>query len=182
MTVRSSEQRRHRLIEEAAVNFFQGSGVIFKICTAAAWQIGEGNRESEQIRRQLVMQTDSRSSPIRVLAVDDHPLLREGIAALIGSQADMRLVGEAGSASEALKKFRATRPDVTLMDLQMPDGSGIDAIIAIRAECPGARIIVLTTYGGDALAGRALRAGAQAYLLAASARSFWRRFVRSTVG
>jgi len=111
------------------------------------------------------MQTDSRSSPIRVLAVDDHPLLREGIAALIGSQADMRLVGEAGSASEALEKFRATRPDVTLMDLQMPDGSGIDAIIAIRAECPGARIIVLTTYGGDALAGRALRAGAQAYLL-----------------
>jgi DNA-binding NarL/FixJ family response regulator len=102
---------------------------------------------------------------IRILAVDDHPLLREGIAALISNQADMHLVAEAASGREAIEKFRATRPDVTLMDLQMPEMSGIDAIIALRGEFPRARIIVLTTYGGDALAERALKAGAQAYVL-----------------
>jgi DNA-binding NarL/FixJ family response regulator len=102
---------------------------------------------------------------IRVLAVDDHPLLREGIAALITNQPDMQLVGEAASGLEAIEKFRATQPNVTLMDLQMPEMSGIDAIIAIRGEFPTARIIVLTTYGGDALAERALKAGAQAYVL-----------------
>jgi DNA-binding NarL/FixJ family response regulator len=105
------------------------------------------------------------SPQIRVLAVDDHPLLREGIAALLAGQPDMRLVGEAANGLEAVEKFRVCRPDVTLMDLQMPEMSGIDAIIAIRSEQPAARIIVLTTYGGDALAERALKAGAQAYVL-----------------
>lgn len=103
--------------------------------------------------------------PIRVLAVDDHPLIREGIAALIANQRDMQLVAEASSGREAVEKFRTTHPDVTLMDLQMPEMGGIDAITAIRQESPTARIIVLTTYGGDALAERALKAGAQAYVL-----------------
>jgi DNA-binding NarL/FixJ family response regulator len=102
---------------------------------------------------------------IRVLAVDDHPLLREGIAALIANQPDIELVGEASSGREAIEKVRSLRPDVTLMDLQMPEMSGINAIIAIRSEHPAARIVVLTTYGGDALAERALKAGAQAYVL-----------------
>jgi DNA-binding NarL/FixJ family response regulator len=97
--------------------------------------------------------------------VDDHPLLREGIAALIANTTDMKLVAEAANGHEALEQFRAHRPDVTLMDLQMPGMSGIDAIIAIRSEYPAARIIVLTTYAGDVLARRALKAGAQAYLL-----------------
>ena len=111
------------------------------------------------------MSATSMTARIRVLAVDDHPLLREGIAALIANQPDMQLVGEAASGVEAVEKFRATQPNVTLMDLQMPEMSGIDAIIAIRGEYPAARIIVLTTYGGDALAERALKAGAQAYVL-----------------
>jgi DNA-binding NarL/FixJ family response regulator len=110
------------------------------------------------------------SLPIRVLAVDDHPLLREGIAALIAPEADIELVGEAVSGVEAIEKFRALRPHVTLMDVQMAGMSGIDAIIAIRSEFPTARIIVLTTYGGDALAERALKAGAQAYVLKGSVR------------
>lgn len=103
--------------------------------------------------------------PIRVLSVDDHPLLREGIAALVANQDDMTLVGEAANGREAVEQFRTLHPDVTLMDLQMPEMSGIDAIIAIRGECPDARIIVLTTYDGDVLARRALKAGAQAYVL-----------------
>jgi DNA-binding NarL/FixJ family response regulator len=102
---------------------------------------------------------------IRVLSVDDHPLLREGIAALIGNQSDMQLIGEASNGREALEQFRKHHPDITLMDLQMPEMSGIDAISAIRGEFPEARIIVLTTYTGDFQVSRALKAGARGYLL-----------------
>lgn len=102
---------------------------------------------------------------IRVLAVDDHPLLRGGIAALIAGQSDMELVAEASTGVEALESFRIFRPDVTLLDIQMPVMGGIETLVALRTEFPGARVIVLTTYGGDALAQRALDAGAQAYVL-----------------
>jgi len=100
-----------------------------------------------------------------VLAVDDHPLLREGIAALIGSEEDMELVGEASNGREALDLFRKYQPDITLMDLRMPEMNGIDAIGAIRGEFPDARIIVLTTHPGDVQVSRALKAGARGYLL-----------------
>jgi len=102
---------------------------------------------------------------IRVLTVDDHPLLRQGIAALIADERDMILVAEAANGREAIQQFRAHHPDVTLMDLQMPEMNGIDAMLAIRGEFPDARIIVLTTYVGDVQARRALQAGARAYLL-----------------
>ena len=105
------------------------------------------------------------SSPIRILAVDDHPLLREGIAALVNSQPDMKLVAEAANGREAIDQFRKHRPDVTLMDLQMPELGGVDAMIALRNEFSDARIIVLTTYKGDAEVLRALKAGARGYLL-----------------
>jgi DNA-binding NarL/FixJ family response regulator len=107
----------------------------------------------------------SGSDAIRILAVDDHPVFRQGIAGLIEGQADMTLVGEASNGLEAIQQFRAQRPDVTLMDLQMPEMNGIDALIAIRNEFPQARIVVLTTYTGDIQVLRALKAGAQAYLL-----------------
>ena len=102
---------------------------------------------------------------IRILAVDDHPMLREGIASLVASQSDMELVAEASTGREALEQFRNHRPDLTLMDLQMPDMDGIEAMVAIRDEFPEARIIVLTTYKGDVQVLRALKAGARAYLL-----------------
>jgi DNA-binding NarL/FixJ family response regulator len=105
------------------------------------------------------------SAPIRIVVVDDHPLLREGIAALVGGQADMTLVAECSNGREAVQAFRVHRPDVTLMDLQMPEMNGLDAISAIRGEFPDARIIVLTTYSGDVQVVRALQAGARAYLL-----------------
>jgi len=107
----------------------------------------------------------SDSAPIRILVMDDHPLLREGIAALINGQTDMKLVAEASNGQEALTRYRLHRPDVTLMDLQMPTMSGIETIIAIRDESPNARIIVLTTYGGDVQVVRALKAGASGYVL-----------------
>jgi len=103
--------------------------------------------------------------PIRILAVDDHPLVRQGIAGLIRIQPDMTLVGEASDGREAIQQFRMHHPDITLMDLQMPQMNGLDALMAIRNECPGAKIIVLTTYAGDVQIIRALKAGAQAYLL-----------------
>jgi DNA-binding NarL/FixJ family response regulator len=102
---------------------------------------------------------------IRILAVDDHALLRDGIAALVAGQSDMSLVGQASNGREAIQQFRTHRPDVTLMDLQMPEMNGLDAIIAIRGEFPEARIIVLTTYTGDVQVLRALKSGARAYLL-----------------
>jgi DNA-binding NarL/FixJ family response regulator len=102
---------------------------------------------------------------IKVLAVDDHPLLREGIAAVIQGEPDMELVAEATNGQEAIECFRSHRPDVTLMDIQMPGMNGIDTITAIRNEFPDARFIVLTTYQGDVQALRAIRAGAQGYLL-----------------
>jgi DNA-binding NarL/FixJ family response regulator len=102
---------------------------------------------------------------IRVLAVDDHALLRDGIARLIANQTDMQLVAEACNGREAIELFQKHHPDITLMDLQMPDMSGIDAMSAIRGNFPEARIIVLTTYAGDVQVFRALRAGARAYLL-----------------
>lgn len=105
------------------------------------------------------------TNKIKVLAVDDHPLLREGIAVLIQGEEDIELIGEASSGEDAAAKFRTHRPDVTLMDLQMPGMNGIDTIIQIRREFPHARFIVLTTYQGDVPALRALKAGASGYLL-----------------
>jgi DNA-binding NarL/FixJ family response regulator len=102
---------------------------------------------------------------IGVLSVDDHALLREGIAALVNAESDMKLVAEASNGQDAIKRFRLHRPDVTLMDLQMPAMNGIEAIIGIRSEFPDARIIVLTTYSGDVQVLRALKAGARGYLL-----------------
>jgi len=107
---------------------------------------------------------------IRILAADDHALIRDGIAALIANQTDMRLVAEASNGHEAIEQFRSHRPDVTLMDLQMPEMNGIDSLIAIRSEFPEARVIVLTTYAGDVLCKRAMQAGAQAYILKGNVR------------
>ena len=110
------------------------------------------------------------TAPIRILSVDDHPVILQGIAGLIAVESDMQIVAEAANGREALQQFRKHRPDVTLMDLQMPEMSGLDATTAIRAEFPDARVIVLTTYAGDVQALRALKAGARAYLLKSSLR------------
>ncbi len=107
----------------------------------------------------------SSNNPIRVMIADDHPLLREGMGAMIGTQRDMQLVAEAATGREAVERFRAVQPDVTVLDIQMPKMSGIDALITIRSEFPAAKVIILTTYGGDALAQRALKAGAYGYVL-----------------
>jgi DNA-binding NarL/FixJ family response regulator len=117
--------------------------------------------------KEIGVQTDQ---PIRVMVVDDHPLLREGIAAVLEGQPDMLLVGEAIHGRESLAMFEALRPDVTLMDLQMPEMNGIEAIRAIRARWPGARIAILTTYRGDVRALHAIKAGAMGYLLKSTLR------------
>jgi len=120
-------------------------------------------RQSLQAQECEAMNTDV--TTIRILTVDDHPLLRQGIAALLTGQPDMDLVGEASNGREAIQQFREHRPDITLMDLQMPEMNGLDATIAIRGEFPDARIIVLTTYTGDVQVQRAMKIGARAYLL-----------------
>jgi len=108
---------------------------------------------------------DSAHNVIRILTVDDHPLLRKGIAALVNTEPDLKLVAEASNGKEAIDAFRTHRPDVTLMDLQMPDMDGLEAINVIRSEFPDARVIVLTTYSGDMQVLRALKAGARGYIL-----------------
>ena len=114
-------------------------------------------------QRDEIVSTDS--NPIRILAVDDHPLLRQGIVGLIADQPDMTMVGQASNGREAIQQFRTQHPDVTLMDIQMPEMNGLDALISIRNEFPEARVIMLTTYSGDVQVLRALKAGARAYLL-----------------
>jgi DNA-binding NarL/FixJ family response regulator len=121
------------------------------------------------------MTTDA--NPIRILLVDDHQLLRQGVSGLLADQPDMQLVGEASNGFEAIEQFRKHRPDITLLDLQMPELNGLDALIAIRAEFSEARVIILTTYRGDMQALRALKAGARAYLL----KSLLRRELLDTI-
>jgi two-component system, NarL family, response regulator len=117
--------------------------------------------------------------PIRILTVDDHPLVRNGIARLVEIQTDMTVVAQATNGRDAIQQFRMHRPDVTLMDLQMPEMSGLDALIAIRSEFPDARMIVLTTYEGDVQILRALKAGAQGYLLKSTVHSELMQTIRA---
>ena len=127
-----------------------------------ARQLGHGLRFSASDVFKIM---DMATRQIRILAVDDHPIFRGGITSLLADYSDMQLVAEASSGLEAVRKFRTHKPDITLMDLQMPEMNGLDAIISIRGEFPDAKIIVLTTYSGDVQVLRALRAGAHAYLL-----------------
>src|SRR5258708_14528297 len=131
-------------------------------------------------RRQQLMAAEN--TPIKILSVDDHPLLREGIAALLEGQQDMVLVGESANGRDAIATFRAHRPDVTLMDLQMPEINGIEAIIAIRREFPGARIVVLTTYNGEVRAARPLSAAASGFLLKSAVRKDFLDTIRTVHG
>src|SRR4026209_1251497 len=119
------------------------------------------------------------SSPIRILTVDDHPVVREGIAGLVGIQPDMTVIAQAANGREAIQQFRTHRPDVTLMDIQMPEMNGLDALIVIRTEFPEARVIMLTTYEGDVHIVRALKAGAQGYLLKNTLHSDLLRTIRA---
>ena len=121
--------------------------------------------------------TPPQNKPIRILLADDHPILRQGVRALAADEPDLEFVAEASSGLEAIEAFRQHRPDIVLIDLQMPDMNGIDAMIAIRHEFPGARFIVLTTYAGDVQILRALKAGARAYLL----KSLLRRELLDTI-
>src|ERR1035438_9829155 len=130
------------------------------VCEIVSARNGSRAPDVDQQERQM-----SDRARIRVLSVDDHPLLREGIAAMINNQPDMILVAEASSGSEGVQKFRELRPDITLMDLRLPDMSGIDSLIAIRTEFSEARIIILTTFEGDVEIQRALEAGARGYML-----------------
>jgi DNA-binding NarL/FixJ family response regulator len=134
---------------------------LLRIAARVAYKISEPDLRNGS----NIVSTTPHDGVIRIMTADDHQLLREGIAAVLSDQADMTLIGEAGSGREAIETFRRLRPDVTLMDLRMPDISGIEAICAIRAEFPNARIIVLTTYAGDVQAAAALKAGAAGYLL-----------------
>jgi DNA-binding NarL/FixJ family response regulator len=122
------------------------------------------NRDRKRKAYTRITLMPEQSRPIRVLVVDDHPLLRQGIAALIAAESDVTLAGACSSAREAIQQFPQLRPDVTLMDLQMPEMSGLDAMIAIRRQFPDARFVILTTYTGDAHVVRAMKAGAAAYL------------------
>lgn len=115
---------------------------------------------------------ENRNMPIRVMTVDDHPVFREGIGAMLATQPDMQLVAEAATGREAIELFRLHRPDITLMDLRLPDISGLEAISLIREEFPNARMIVLTTYKGDVQALRAINAGASGYLLKSMLRMY----------
>src|SRR5579872_59302 len=142
----------------------QKSSCVF-LPTALTRQHGDGLGYLGALRHRVSGPVMSAGTTIRILAVDDHPVVRQGIAGLVGIQTDMSMVGEASNGRDAIQQFRTHRPDITLMDLQMPEMNGIDALIAIRNEFSDAKVIVLTTYAGDVQIVRALKAGAQAYLL-----------------